>query len=249
MFARGRPKDQAPEGHVTVREAAERLGVTQAAIRQRVKRGTLRTLITTTSTRGKELRYYIPIEALEEALKPDREPQPPMEEQRVGVDALAARLDAMSERQERTERKLAELVDNLERQDRIGVAQEESALRERLETAERERDELLMQISRLVDPQEEPSQEVADEPTEGFESSERIGAEAPSFGGIDGNKVKQLRKGRFWTQEDLSKKSGVNRMTISEIERGLNTHPRWGTIRRLARAFGVPPEKLIFPAP
>jgi transcriptional regulator with XRE-family HTH domain len=41
----------------------------------------------------------------------------------------------------------------------------------------------------------------------------------------------------------------LTRMTISEIERGLNTHPRWGTIHRLARAFGVPPEKLMIPAP
>jgi hypothetical protein len=208
VFVRGRPKDQAPAGHVTVREAAEMYGVTEQAVRQRIKRGTLPIFTATTTTPGKELRHYIPREAVEEELK-NRELQLPTEDQRGGLeafatrlDAFAARLDAISERQERTEGKVAELVDKLARQDRIGVAQEESALRERLETeqaareaAERERDELRMQIRRRVDPQEDPSQEVDDEPTEVFESSERIDAEPPAFDGIDGKKVKSLRDG------------------------------------------------------
>ena len=38
---RGRPREQAPEGYVTIPEAARRLGITPTAIRGRIERGTL----------------------------------------------------------------------------------------------------------------------------------------------------------------------------------------------------------------
>ena len=37
----GRPKDRAPEGFLTVREAAELLGISGTAVRNRLERGTL----------------------------------------------------------------------------------------------------------------------------------------------------------------------------------------------------------------
>ena len=148
----GRRRDVAPEGYVTVREAAERLGVSEQAVRQRVQRGTLEVLDATTP--GGETRYYIPKEAIEEAERKRRGEEARVSSAvgQVGVDELVARLDELSERQERTER----IIGFFARPEQLEV----SALREQLEeeqgrreAAERERDELRSQIRRLVDPE------------------------------------------------------------------------------------------------
>lgn len=62
------PHDKAPDGFLTVREAAEALGTSQAAIRQRIKRGTLPTREGDV-TPGLETRHYIPREAVERQLE------------------------------------------------------------------------------------------------------------------------------------------------------------------------------------
>ena len=62
----GRRREEAPEGYATVREAAELLGVTRQAIRQRIDRGTLPTMTQATEGGG-EQRYYVPWEALRDA--------------------------------------------------------------------------------------------------------------------------------------------------------------------------------------
>jgi hypothetical protein len=65
----GRRRDEAPPGHLTVRDAAEILGVTEQAIRQRLKRGTLPEMDPKLVTEGGgEPRHYIPREAVERAL-------------------------------------------------------------------------------------------------------------------------------------------------------------------------------------
>lgn len=44
--------------------------------------------------------------------------------------------------------------------------------------------------------------------------------------GIDGARVRDLRKARGWTQIDLAKASGVSQSALSRIERGVGT-PRY----------------------
>ena len=67
MASPGRRKELAPPGHMTVREAADRLGVTRQAIRQRIDRGTL-AVSENVITEGGERRYYIPEAAIERAV-------------------------------------------------------------------------------------------------------------------------------------------------------------------------------------
>lgn len=49
----------------------------------------------------------------------------------------------------------------------------------------------------------------------------------------------------MWTQEDLAREAGVSPTTVSGIENGRISRPHFGTVRKLARAFGVPPEELL----
>ena len=54
-----------------------------------------------------------------------------------------------------------------------------------------------------------------------------------------GDRIRELREGKGWTQEDLATASGVVRPTISLIERGNTAQPRYDTIQRLAAALEV----------
>jgi predicted transcriptional regulator len=103
----GRPKDQAPPGHLTVREAARMLEITPSAVRQRIANGSL--AVRPTTTKRKERRYYIPRAAVVEALEKDREAHRKAA-QGGSVDELAARLDALSERQENFEQTVREFL-------------------------------------------------------------------------------------------------------------------------------------------
>lgn len=55
--------------------------------------------------------------------------------------------------------------------------------------------------------------------------------------------VKTVRVQKALSQEDLARLAGVRAATISDIEHG-KTQPRPSTIRALASALGVPPERL-----
>lgn len=59
-----------------------------------------------------------------------------------------------------------------------------------------------------------------------------------------GGKVRNLRLGRVWTQEDLAREADVGIATIVRIERG-QVFPHQQTIRRIAGALDVPPEDLV----
>lgn len=61
---------------------------------------------------------------------------------------------------------------------------------------------------------------------------------------IFGAKVKELREAAGLTQVALAKKAGVQQGQLSEIEIGKRI-PRLDTIKKLARALGVPPHELI----
>ena len=57
-------------------------------------------------------------------------------------------------------------------------------------------------------------------------------------------KLKELRKRRVLTMEELAEKAGIGRGTIWRLEHGvMGAQPR--TIRKLARALGVEPEELV----
>lgn len=59
-----------------------------------------------------------------------------------------------------------------------------------------------------------------------------------------GQRVSQFRREAGWTQTQLADAAGLNRFTVSKIERGL-VHIRPGTRERLAKAFGVDPTQLV----
>ncbi len=60
---------------------------------------------------------------------------------------------------------------------------------------------------------------------------------------MDG-KLRRIREKRLLTQEELARLSGLTLWTISRIETGAHK-PRFSTIKRLAQALGVEPEKLV----
>jgi len=51
--------------------------------------------------------------------------------------------------------------------------------------------------------------------------------------------LKRLRQGRGWSQEELEKRAGVSRVTISRIETEEGQSSRVYTLDRLAKALGV----------
>jgi transcriptional regulator with XRE-family HTH domain len=59
-----------------------------------------------------------------------------------------------------------------------------------------------------------------------------------------GDKLRDLRKRRLLTQEQLAERSGVGVATIIRIERN-QVEPRGSTIRKLAEAIDVDPSELV----
>jgi transcriptional regulator with XRE-family HTH domain len=61
---------------------------------------------------------------------------------------------------------------------------------------------------------------------------------------VDVAKLRELRRRRVLTLEELAEKAGVGRNTIWRLEHGvMGAQPR--TIRKLARALGVEAEELV----
>ena len=61
---------------------------------------------------------------------------------------------------------------------------------------------------------------------------------------VDMARLRELRRRRVLTLEELAEKAGVGRNTIWRLEHGvMGAQPR--TIRKLARALGVEPEDLV----
>lgn len=56
-----------------------------------------------------------------------------------------------------------------------------------------------------------------------------------------------LREEKMWTQGRLAEEAGVSPTTVSGIEGGRILRPHFGTVRKLAQAFGVHPEELLSP--
>ena len=61
---------------------------------------------------------------------------------------------------------------------------------------------------------------------------------------VDVAKLRELRRRRVLTLEELAQKAGVGRNTVWRLEHGMmGAQPR--TIRKLARALDVEPEELV----
>lgn len=61
--------------------------------------------------------------------------------------------------------------------------------------------------------------------------------------------LRQARRLRKMRQEDLAAKARVDQSTLSNYETGKIAQPRPRTLKRIARALAMPPERLIFGAP
>jgi class 3 adenylate cyclase/transcriptional regulator with XRE-family HTH domain len=59
----------------------------------------------------------------------------------------------------------------------------------------------------------------------------------------DGDRIRRLRQGRFWSQEELAKQAKRPKRTIERAERGERLQR--DTLRAIAQALGLPPEELV----
>ena len=57
--------------------------------------------------------------------------------------------------------------------------------------------------------------------------------------------VRKLREGQRFTQAALAKKAGVTEAYVSMIESGARENPSLPTLKKLARALGVPVAELL----
>lgn len=65
---------------------------------------------------------------------------------------------------------------------------------------------------------------------------------------VNGEKIRQLRYRKRFTQQKLAQEAGLSVTQVSRIEKGVHT-PRFSTIDRLAEALGVDPDELVSYAP
>ncbi len=68
-----------------------------------------------------------------------------------------------------------------------------------------------------------------------------IGAVMPH---MDGEKLRALREKRFLSHRDLAKRANVSPTTVVNLEAG-KVEAQRRTVRKLAEALGVEPEKLV----
>jgi transcriptional regulator with XRE-family HTH domain len=57
--------------------------------------------------------------------------------------------------------------------------------------------------------------------------------------------LRPVRLEKGWTQEELARRSGVDKSTISRIESGLTRGVGLGIVERLAEALGLNPRSLL----
>jgi transcriptional regulator with XRE-family HTH domain len=61
---------------------------------------------------------------------------------------------------------------------------------------------------------------------------------------IDGQRVRELRQSKGWTQLELSLQAGLMQSAVSRLEKGLTRRVQWATLERLSSALGEPIERL-----
>ncbi len=57
--------------------------------------------------------------------------------------------------------------------------------------------------------------------------------------------IKELRKKRKMSQEELAKEAGITYSTLIKIESGVNDNPTIKTIKKIADAFRIPLDELV----
>ena len=57
--------------------------------------------------------------------------------------------------------------------------------------------------------------------------------------------IRKLREARGLTQEELAKRAGIKRPYVSHLESGVRKNPSLPTLKKLARALGVPVGELL----
>src|SRR5215207_781297 len=62
---------------------------------------------------------------------------------------------------------------------------------------------------------------------------------------VIGERIRALRTERGLSQEEVARRTGVSLGSYGDIERGVTTDPHYSTLRGIARALGVPIEKLL----
>ncbi len=60
-----------------------------------------------------------------------------------------------------------------------------------------------------------------------------------------GPMLKKLREQKGWTQAELATRAGVTPEYVTMLERGARTNPTIETLKRLAKALGVPVAELL----
>ena len=60
-----------------------------------------------------------------------------------------------------------------------------------------------------------------------------------------GKRLRDLRKGRGWSQEELAKRAGLSRSALPKLETGRFKDTRHDTIEKLAKAFDMTATEFI----
>lgn len=66
---------------------------------------------------------------------------------------------------------------------------------------------------------------------------------------LDGHLLRQLRRQRGLSQEELADQAGISLTTVARLERQLRAPCRGWTLGRLARAVGEDPTTMTLPRP
>ena len=61
-----------------------------------------------------------------------------------------------------------------------------------------------------------------------------------------GNKIREYREKADMTQSELSEKSGVSRVTISQLESGVERNTSSRTLLKIAKALNTTIDKIFF---
>lgn len=58
-------------------------------------------------------------------------------------------------------------------------------------------------------------------------------------------RLKELRKERNWTQQELAQKASLSFNAVTKIEQGVAKHPTLKTLLKLTEAFGIGLDELV----
>jgi len=58
-------------------------------------------------------------------------------------------------------------------------------------------------------------------------------------------RLKELRKERNWTQQELAQKADLSFNAVTKIEQGAAKHPTLKTLLKLSEAFGIGLDELV----